>query len=394
MDKHARFLNYYNKSSHKLEDVLNVKKLTEIKPVPPISKVDNENKVLNAHKKVMFFGSFTSPCQSAGACRTMYFCKMFRDMGYVSILSSFMKDSSVGSLYEIDKDIYLLPYANTPKNLKEKAHLYFNPSKNIKKVLKKFENNNPEIIVVYSVLPVTSVKLLKRYCKKHNIKIVFDVVESQIISQQSISSFFTYYLQQRLINNVLINKKCRVIAISSYLNDYYNLKKINSLLIPFVSDTKETLDFTTINQNLKKRKDATYILYAGNPSNKRDLLAPIFEAISKLDDEEKKKVVFIIAGADVNQLIKTEGVSEKLLMDTINNIVVLGKVDHYLIETLYSACDFTILVKPLDKKFSKAGFPTKVSESFAHGVPVISNTSSDLKLYLNNENSIIIDGDT
>jgi len=383
----------YNLNSIHFDDVVKSNLLKKEEKMPKLEIIDNPSSIIHSPNKVMFFGSFTSPCQSAGACRTLYFCKLFKEAGYTSFLSSFMKDGKAGDVFRYDSGIYFTPYSMPPKNAINKFRLFINPTKYIKQVLKMFEASKPEIIVVYSVMPVLTVLYLKKYCKKHNIKIIFDVVESQVLSQQSFTSFFTYYLQQRLINTILINKQCNVISISSYLDNYYKRKNINSLLIPFVSDTRSVSDYSIINNSLKKRKDSTYILYAGNPNNKRDLLFPIFKAINSLDDEHKKKIVLIIAGVNAAQLLKTEGVSKDDLLSSVNNIVVLGRVDHYLIESLYSLSDFTILVKPNGKRFSMAGFPTKVSESLAHGVPPIVNLSSDLEVYLNHSNSIIINGD-
>lgn len=383
----------YNSNAMHFDDIVKTNLLKNEEKTPQLEFISNPSTIIQSSNKVLFFGSFTSPCQSAGACRTLYFCKLFKEAGYTSFLSSFMNDGKAGDVFKYDSGIYFTPYSTPPKNVINKFRLFVNPTKYIKQVLKMFEISKPEIIVVYSVMPILTVLYLKKYCKKHHVKIIFDVVESQVLSQQSFTSFFTYYLQQRLINTVLINKRCNVISISSYLNDYYKRKKIKSLLIPFVSDTRSVSDYSMINNSLKKQKDSTYVLYAGNPKNKRDLLFPIFKAINSLDDGRKKRIVFIIAGVNAEQLLKTEGVSKEDLLSSVNNIVILGKVDHYLIEALYSLSDFTILVKPNGKRFSMAGFPTKVSESLAHGVTPIVNLSSDLELYLNDTNSIIINGD-
>ena len=60
----------------------------------------------------------------------------------------------------------------------------------------------------------------------------------------------------------------------------------------------------------------------------------------------------------------------------------LGRVPHSDIGKLYAIADYSMLLKPEGKRFSAAGFPTKLAESWGHGVPVIANLSSDLNLYL------------
>lgn len=347
--------------------------------------------ISNFNKKILFFGRFTAPTTSAGACRTLYLSKLFYNLGFTPFISSFTSESEL-NLSKYD-DVYLLPYAKQPKTKIEKLNLFLNSKKEIKSVLSIFNKSKPDIIVIYSVLSIPAVKLIKKYCFKNKIKLIFDVVESQVISQQSFNSFFTYYLPQKYINSIAINKKSSVIAISAFLNEIYEKKGIKSLVVPFISDTAGTKDCTHINSSKKVHAKAKYILYAGNPFNKRDLLAPVFESFRALTNDERKLIKIIIAGVDVNQLLKREGVKKDELLLTKDNILVLGMVPHSTIEKLYEVCDFSILIKPLKKKFSKAGFPTKVSESMAHGVPPICNISSDLQLYLNETNSVLIDGD-
>ena len=43
--------------------------------------------------------------------------------------------------------------------------------------------------------------------------------------------------------------------------------------------------------------------------------------------------------------------------------------------------DFTVLLRE-DRRFARAGFPSKVPESLAHGVPVLCNMTGDMALYL------------
>jgi glycosyltransferase involved in cell wall biosynthesis len=346
---------------------------------------------ISGGKKVLFFGRFTTPTSSAGACRTLYISKMFRMLGYQTYISGFTNEQSLG-FYKYG-EVYLLPYAFEPKTFKEKFHLFLNSKKEIKEILSKFDSSKPDIVVIYSVLPIPTIRFLIKYSKANKIRLIFDVVESQIISQQSLGSFFAYYLPQRYIDFFAVKKGASVISISTYLHNRFTKRGIKSVFIPFVNDTNSTPDFAEIEKRYKKNTDTKYILYAGNPRHKRDLLWPIFKAVQMMDDTDRKKIRILISGVDANQLIKNEGVTKEDLNKTSNEITVLGRLPHSTIESLYRVCDFSILVKPLKKRFSIAGFPTKVSESMAHGVPPICNLSSDLALYLNSNNSVLINGD-
>ena len=57
-----------------------------------------------------------------------------------------------------------------------------------------------------------------------------------------------------------------------------------------------------------------------------------------------------------------------------------------MVPSYYAIADFMVLLREQTRK-SNAGFPTKFSESFMSGTPVIANLTSDLGRYL-------MDGDT
>ena len=69
---------------------------------------------------------------------------------------------------------------------------------------------------------------------------------------------------------------------------------------------------------------------------------------------------------------------KKRLCDWIQFI---GRVSQNEVPHYYTLADFMVLLREPTRK-SNAGFPTKFSESFTSGTPVITNLTSDLGLYL------------
>lgn len=386
-------LEQYFENSLKLEDLLSEKGIEAIKYLTNNEKENKNVEIQKDKDSVVFFGSFVSPCKSAGACRTLYLAEMIGNLGYHVFISSMYKNGKIRDSFEYSKNVTFLPYATPPITFLDKFKAYFMPRSYVRKVLDLLNTEKIKTIIIYSAFPISAVLYIKSFCKKRNIKLVFDVVEHQIITQQSFKSFFAYYVQQMLINKVLITKKEKVVAISSQLKDFYAKKNIKVIEIPFISNTEKTPDCTRSESKFVKNEDKIYILYAGNPFKKRDLLADVIKGINSLSQEEQEKVCFIIAGITPENMLLSEGLSKNDLLLSKKHTVFLGRVDHNLIEFLYSVVDFTILVKPLNKSFSHAGFPTKISESFAHGVPVIANISSTLDNYLTDQNAIIIEGD-
>ncbi len=58
---------------------------------------------------------------------------------------------------------------------------------------------------------------------------------------------------------------------------------------------------------------------------------------------------------------------------------------------MLSEAHFLILLRP-DSRYSRAGFPSKVPEALAAGVPVLTNLTSDLRLYIKDMiNGIVVE---
>ena len=72
------------------------------------------------------------------------------------------------------------------------------------------------------------------------------------------------------------------------------------------------------------------------------------------------------------------------------NVVFCGKMSNAAVRQMIYDSDFTILLRD-SKTSTNAGFPTKVSESMAMGVPVLANITSDIATYMTDgENGIVL----
>ena len=69
-----------------------------------------------------------------------------------------------------------------------------------------------------------------------------------------------------------------------------------------------------------------------------------------------------------------------------------GRIERGEVLRYLEKADFTMLMRPPEERYAKAGFPTKVVESLAAGIPIICNYSSDLSLYLSDcQNAVIVE---
>ena len=378
-------LTEYRKNSLKSNDVLNRDFDSSQIQLKSLDKVEN----ISEKRKILFFGSFVSPDKSAGAIRVLNFAKMAANNDLDSYIASYVDDYEKDVIFKYSNNIFLIPFAKTPKTLLNKIHLYINPRREVKKILYRFKSNLPKCIVVYSVFPLSGIRVIRKFCKKNNVKLVFDVVESHSLSQQKFTSLFSTFFPNKIQNNFVIKRGDNVIAISSHLKEKFNDKECKTIQIPFINDVENIEFFSDINQKERSKKYSKYFLYVGNPTRGKDLLTSVIKAFTRLEDDH---ACLIVAGVNDENLMFNEKITKNILLKSCKNVVLLGKVPHEQIKLLYSIADYSILIRNPNKESAKAGFPTKVSESLSFGVPVIANITSDLGVVLNQSNSVICEG--
>jgi glycosyltransferase involved in cell wall biosynthesis len=238
----------------------------------------------------------------------------------------------------------------------------------------------PDFVVVYSTLRYSTAKFIKSYCLSHHIPLVFDVVEfRQLFASFSPKAFFLFNYHNNRLSKKLIDSKVGVICPTHFLMDYFAQKRhvANLFLFPI---TFHLADLPKYKKDPSIKK-ITY-LYAGTPNQKRDLLANMIKGFNMLEPELQEKIaVYFCGNFDKEKLVEEEGVSIDDIKKSLSYAVYPGQLSHAELYKLYSNIDYSILLKNETKQFSKAGFPTKMSESFGIGVPMVTNFSGDIKYY-------------
>ena len=194
------------------------------------------------------------------------------------------------------------------------------------------------------------------------------------------------YWDKELLYRVVVDKRSRVIAISSYLRDYFVSKGCRVVQIPIIynpSATEQKIDVSGV------REERLRLIYAGSHL-RMDNISLILEALSLLADDEKSKVQFTIFGIAAESLRRS--VPEVVYESAKSMLRTMGRRPNSEVVAAYADSDFTIMLRDPSLRVNRAGFPSKVVESMRMGVPVMCNYSSDLDLYLRHaENSIIIE---
>lgn len=344
----------------------------------------------NKEKAIYIVGSISLPRVDAGASRVLELSKGFKKY-FDKVIIAGKYDKEPHKEYNYDDKIVFLPYHKIDMtSVLDKFNIIFNPSKfivpDLMHALDKYEITH---ILIYSAMAIETVKKIVRIAKKHNIKLVYDVVEFQTTGAQTISSYFSYYIPNIYMNKKLIKNGDNVIAISSYLYKYFKKRGCNTELIPFVFDTKRIAYHQEPINNGKLQ-----LVYAGSPKKNKDYLDIAIKGIFLLKEEDRKKINFSIAGISKEEYIKKHKASKKIIEALHGCITFLGKITNLDVQKLYSKSNFSVLVRDGESRLSMAGFPTKISESLVNGVPIICNLSSDLGNYLKDDYNAIIVNDS
>ncbi|MBQ5810448.1 MAG: glycosyltransferase, partial [Clostridia bacterium] len=250
---------------------------------------------------------------------------------------------------------------------------------NLKKILKEYQ---PQAILMDDMHP-SATKKLKRYAKRHSVLLIHDSVEWYSKEQFKGGSLATAYIQKNRINKRIIDRSCRVIAISSFLQNHFSSRGITCVNIPIVTSDEDLVQEKLLQPKLK-------FLYAGQPGLK-DYLHVTLNAMALLSAEDCEKFEFHILGCTKEQLVDAS-ISTDVLDRLGSAVVAHGRVKREVVLEHLKSADFTILMRSPVLRYAKAGFPTKMVESLSHSTPIIANLTSDMHLYLvDGVNSLIVE---
>lgn len=327
-------------------------------------------------KTVLMISPNDFPNGDAGAVRDLAFAKIYSQLGYKPVVVCCNKKTEYGVYEGIEYYSYFL---NAKTNL-DKLFRYFKQKNMFLKKLNNIEKKfgTPGLIHLYGVSN-NIIAYMKKYAHINNLQILHDSVEWYSPCEFKYGKYDKAYIINNRLNTKVIKSPIKVIAISSYLKTYFESKGIISERIPVILE----VDSQAVNN---KKDDIVKLIYAGNPANK-DYLKEIIEGVLGLSEAEKERVRLNIYGITEKQLYDL-----KIGYNFEKNIIPHGRVPRTEVESALKDSDFSLLLRPGNERYTKAGFPTKTVEAMSNGVAMMCNLTSDLGLYLKDgENSIIVE---
>ena len=226
----------------------------------------------------------------------------------------------------------------------------------------------PKAVILYSGYTPYLQRLLP-WCRRNGVRLLFDAVEWYEPEHRwgYLTSPFQWNIEWAMRR--LIPQTDGVIAISSYLANYYRERGLPVAVVP---PTTSAIAPGAWQPDARLR-----LCYAGNPGECKDDLGAVLRATATAASRGVP-IHLTVAGPDRANVLRMLGHSPDHVLPWLH---APGMLNHAEVQKLVGSVDFSILVRQ-QTRVAQAGFSTKFVESFAAGTPVIANLTSDLHLHL------------
>jgi glycosyltransferase involved in cell wall biosynthesis len=342
-----------------------------------------------------YTGNFSFPDEDAGARRVYGIGKCLIKLGFNVIYlgvegAGRAQDARLNGEFSYDKFQYVPSGYSRSGKLRRLKRLFFVHISGISAIsrMKSLKKEGNVAVIAYQTT-TPALLLLKHFCTKRGIPIIVDAVEWYDRRHVPWGRFGPFAFDSEIRMRYTNLRTDGIMVISSYLEEYY--KKQGKLVcrIPPLIDIMEDV---WQNQLLyQKHQRPLKLVFIGN-AGKKDLVVNAIRGMAMLGHDSKFCRLSII-GPSYKEIFDNLGRDAYLLQNDRLDVEIPGRVsrDEALRRLAYS--DYSLVLRP-NARFSRAGFPTKLVESLAMGVPVITNLTGDIGMYIHNGVEGIITADS
>ncbi len=317
---------------------------------------------------IVYVGGFELPDKNAAAHRVINNGKVFTKLGYnVVYLGISHEYKEFTKVEHFGFDCYFTPY---PKGFKNWLK-YLTDIKTLKHVISLYED---VVAVVFYNYQAGALKKAIKFCKKNNIKTIADVTEWYLPEKKNPIFYIIKKWDTETRMKKLQPKMDGVIAISKFLNDYYIKKGVKTVQVPPLID-KEDKKWKVERDELNNLP--LKMVYAGNSSDLKDNFSLLLDCIKEFEEKIELEVIG-------NVKLSSEKANE------YKNVKILKRLSHEECVKKIANSHFQVFLRE-DNLVTRAGFPTKLPESFSCKTPVITTVHSNVCDYIiDGKNSFVI----
>lgn len=218
-----------------------------------------------------------------------------------------------------------------------------------------------------------------------DIPAVVDVTEWYSSNQFYGGKLNPLYWGHNLRITKLIPRAKNIICMTRYLDGYYREQGCNTVLVPPQVVMEDYLP------HKKTPLPPLRLFYAGYYAKNKDYLDVMLDGLMSLANSERSEITCTLLGLNRSAFMEKVPRAQYYIDGLQESLHIVGKVSKQEVDERLSEAHFLILMRP-DSRYSRAGFPSKVPEAMAAGVPVITNMTSDLELYIKDGvNGFVVD---
>jgi glycosyltransferase involved in cell wall biosynthesis len=332
--------------------------------------------------EIIYVGGFRFPDGDAGAARVRGIALALRDAGYAVAIAG-VEDRASPDDIQLDGTACRegLPYYpaknfGSSKFARLRRGVYHCITGSaVMDRLNYLVSPRTRAIIVYNGNAPLLLRLLN-FCSKRKICLIADCTEWYDPQHVPGGAFGWFRWDSELRMRWLQPKIGNMIAISSFLEKYYRDCGCTVVRVPPLVDLQAKCWRSV---PLLREDTELHLAYAGTPG-KKDLLANALRAVIALRLEGFSIKVHLVGTTreTLGNWLRDDPSFVKALG---NSVIYHGRVPQARAIELISAADFTVLLRE-DKRYAHAGFPTKLVEGLSAGVPIITNSTSDIAEYV------------
>jgi len=332
---------------------------------------------------ILYCGSFRFPDGDAAAARVLGIGKALRMSGYDVEFAGWEEqesevDSQSDGSYAYEGFSYKSQDEFRQQQLSPVKRLfrYLSAGANTLRWLSKKELKDVSVIIAYHGNSIFLLRL-HSFCKKHGIRLIVDCTEWYAPNHLVGGSFGIVRLDNEIRMRWINTRIGWLIPISSYLEKYYASRGGCVLRMPPLVDMSEAKWLVT--ENFRESGGPLRLVYAGTPA-KKDLLGNVLRGLCSLKKEGICVELDLVGPSREAVVACIE--NDTGILETLGKALVFhGRVPQSEVPLLLARADFSVLLRPKER-YAEAGFSTKLVESLASGVPVITNPTSDIAEFI------------
>jgi glycosyltransferase involved in cell wall biosynthesis len=255
----------------------------------------------------------------------------------------------------------------------------------IKRIKRDFEESQVDLI--WYANSFGPLRLLNAF-KNKNVKHILEVTEyhdlhTNISPDQNIIRNFFYRKEIKNFNKAL-PKLDIILFITNNLQQYYKghlSDRIHTNIFPMIVDSKR---FTGLETNKPSIIEPKVIRYMGSFSNEKDGIDVLLQAFALLVNDYDDLTLELAGGNHADKGMQEELIKKMNIQDKVKYVGMLNRDE---IPSFLKEATMLVLARPNSKQ-AEGGFPTKLGEYLASGIPVCCTRVGEIPNYLKDKETV------